>query len=262
MKFRSFSTTRALLAIAAGASLASLGTSQAAVTLSTRTNVAPAGTPGTSHDPSSSGAPEQFAPSATDLINGLTGTVTYTGGTGSTVREDSAGASAWTNGSITTTYGGAGVPDAIAHAAYGVVDATVGGSNIDTFVTFDLGSAFNLTAVNVFMGWNDSGRDDSSFNLLVSSDNITFTQIAGYLKPADNTGAITTPVTNLHSISDDLGGFIANDVRYVQFQFTDADNGYAGLAEIDILGTAIPEPGSAMLLSLAGLAAAGLRRRK
>ncbi|MCW1886308.1 PEP-CTERM sorting domain-containing protein [Luteolibacter flavescens] len=231
-----------------------------AVVINNSVNRAPAGgTPGAAHDPSTSGTPNQFSASSSDLIQGMTPTVTYTGGTGSPTTEGSAGSAVWTNGSITTVYGG--VPDATAHAAYGVVNGTVGTSNIDTFVTYDLGSLFNLTEVNVFTGWNDSGRDDSSFNLLVSVDGITFSLIAGYAKGPDDTGTYTTPVTNRHSIVDDGGAAIATGVRFVQLQFTDSDNGHAGMLEVDVFGAAVPEPGAALLVGLGGLAAMARRRR-
>jgi hypothetical protein len=248
-------------AVLAAAAIVLAGTARAAVVINSFTNVAPGGGAVHSvHDPSASGTPDLITASAADLVNGMTATVTYTGGPGSTTLEQSAGQAVWTDGSISTVYaeGGPG-GDSVDHAAYGTVQATVGGGDIDVFVTFDLGSLHDLTRVDVFTGWNDSGRDDSSFNLLVSPDNVTFTAIAAYLKPADNTGAFGTPVTNLHRITDDGAGNIASAVRYVQLQFTDADNGYAGLLEVDVIGSPVPEP-SVVLLGGWGLL--GLLRRR
>ena len=246
---------RHVFALATAGILGLSGTSHGAIVVNNQTDVAPAGTPGAAYNPTT------FASSATDLVNGKTGVVTYTGGTGSPTTEDAGGIGTWTNGSISTVYGGAGVTNATAHAAYGIVNATVGGSNIDTFVTYDLGGFYDITRVDVFMGWNDSGRDESSFNFLVSLDNITFTPVGGFAKVGDNTGAITTPVTNLHTIVDSGAAPIATGIRYVQLQFTDADNGYAGLAEFDVIGTAVPEPSAIILVGLGGLAAISRRRR-
>jgi hypothetical protein len=248
-------------ALWATAAIALAGTARSAVVINNFSNVAPGGgAVHDVHDPSVAGSPDLIAASAADLVQGMTATVTYTGGTGSTTLEQSAGESVWTDGSISTVYAeGGGGGDAIDHAAYGTVQATVGGGDIDVFVTFDLGSLHDLTSVDVFTGWNDSGRDDSSFNLLVSADNVTFAPIAAYLKPADNTGAFGTPVTNLHRISDDGAGNLATGVRYVQLQFTDADNGFAGLAEIDVFGTAVPEPS---VVLLGGIGLLGLLRRR
>ncbi|GAA5483009.1 PEP-CTERM sorting domain-containing protein [Haloferula sargassicola] len=243
-----------------GAILALATSARAAVTIQNFTNVAPGGgLAGTPHDPLLAGSPDLIAASATDLLTGLAPTVTYTGGSGNTQYEDSRGESAWNDGSITTVYGG--VPNAVAHLAYGVAVATVGGSDIDAFVTYDLGALYHLSQIDVILGWNDSGRDESSFNVLVADESMTFTLLASYLKGTDDTGVIGTPVTNLHRFIDDGGGDVAGNVRYVQFQFTDADNGAAGIAEIDVFGTAVPEP-SALVIAGLGLASAGLRRRR
>lgn len=257
------SNLRRWIAVGTTGCLGLAGTAHGAIIVNNLTNVAPAGTIGATHNPATAGTPNQFSASSTDLLTGLTPTITYVGpgGVGSTTNESSAGPSAWTNGSITTVYNGAGVTATTAHAAYGAVDGKVGSSDNDTFVTYDLGARFNLSRAEVFIGWNDSGRDDSSFNLLVSADNLTFTMIASYLKGTDNSGAITTPVTNLHSIVDNGGASIASNIRYVQLQFTDADNGYAGLTEVDVFGTTVPEPTSALLVALGGIAALGRRRR-
>lgn len=218
----------------------------AVVVVNSSRNVAPSGgAVHAPHDPSTSGGPAQFQASAIDLAEGLTATVSYAGGTGSTMQELSTGESVWTDGSIATVYGqGGSGGDEIDHAAYGTVNGTVGGTDIDTLVTFDLLGSFDLARIDVFMGWNDSGRDDSSFNVSVSSDNVSYTQIASYNKGGDNTGAFTTPVTNRHRIDDDAAGKIALGVQYVQFQFTDADNGFAGVVEFDIFDT-IDLPGDA-----------------
>jgi hypothetical protein len=236
------------------------GSANAAVVVNVSSNVASGGAPGDVHDPAIAGAPDQFAASNSDLLAGMIPVVSYTGGSGSTTAESARGATAWTDGLISTIYNGAGVALADAHAAYGVVNGTVGGSNIDTLLSFDLGQWYNLTSVDLYTGWNDSGRDDTSFNLWVSSDNVDFVLVASYLKPGDNTGAFTTPVTNLHRIIDDNGASIAEGIRYLQFQFTDSDNGYAGVVEIDAFGTMIPEPASVLLLALGGLASVVRRR--
>lgn len=253
-----------LLAITTASCLGLASSATAAVAVTNITNVAPTGgAPGSAHDPATSGSP-LVAASTTDLVQGMTAMVTYnrpsTGGSDpTTTNENSTGAGAWTDGSLVTAYGTGGGDSS--HTAYGTVDGRTGAWTLQTLVTFDLGGFYDISQVNVILGWNDSGRDDSSFSLYTSADNVTFDLVAAYAKPADNTGAITTPVTNLHSVADDGGSDIATGVRYIQVVFTDADNGFAGLAEIDVFGSAVPEPSSILLLGLGSLAALTRRRR-
>lgn len=253
-----------LLTIATAGFLGLAGTATGAVAVTNVTNIAPTGgAAGSVYDPATSGSP-LIAASSTDLVQGMTAIVTYVWSSGqgadpTTTNENSTGTSAWTDGSLVTAYGTGGGDSS--HIAYGTVDARTETYEIQTFVTFDLGAFYDISQVNVILGWNDSGRDDSSFSLYTSADNITFDLVAAYAKPEDNTGDILTPVTNLHSVADDGGADIATSVRYVQIVFTDADNGFAGLAEIDVFGSAVPEPSSILLLGLGSLAALTRRRR-
>lgn len=193
------------------------------------------------HNPATDGAPNLMNASSSDLAHGLTATVTYINGTGNPSVEEAGGVARWTDGSISTVYnltGGDG--NAIDHAAYGVVHASPTG--INTFVTFDLGALYNLSQVDVFLGWPDSGRDDASFIVKASTDGINYANLITYTKPTpDNTAPgtpdySTTPVTNLHSITESGEEYLAPFIQYVQLQFIDADNGYAGLVEVDIYG--------------------------
>lgn len=216
----------------------------AVVVVNSKKNIAPLIDPyvfHTPHNPSTDGAPDLLSASSSDLAQGLTATVTYTGGTGNTSIESAGGIARWTDGSLETVYnqpGGDG--NAIDHAAYGVVHASPTG--INTFVTFDLGTLYNLSQVDVFLGWPDSGRDDASFIVKASTDGINYANLLTYTKPTpDNTspgtpGHSTTPVTNLHSFTESGGGTLAPFIQYVQLHFTDADNGYVGLVEVDIYG--------------------------
>ncbi|MBB5353193.1 hypothetical protein HNR46_003447 [Haloferula luteola] len=239
-----------------------LPAAQAAVSVTSWKDVAPSGSAGNSYDPASSNV--LFTPSSTDLAQGLTAAVAYEsttnpGDVGDVFYESAAGPSVWTDGSISTVYATSGM-DAANHASYGVITGYTGSYVLQTFVTFDLGSVYDLSQIDVYTGWNDSGRDDSSFTILVSSDGLTFDLLGSYAKGSDDTGTYTSPVTNLHSFTDDGGAALATGVQYVQLQFTDADNARAGLVEVDVFA-AVPEPATVGLAGLGLLAGVSRRRR-
>lgn len=246
-----------LLAMLCVAMLVAGDAAYAAVTVTTSQNIAPDG--GAAHDPydpatDTPGSGPMLSASSTDIAQGLT--ATYMGGSDDPGYELSTGVAAWTDGSLATVYPENGPGgDAVDHAGYGTV-----GPNGDA--TFDLGGFYNLSQVDVFAGWNDSGRDAISFELQVSADDAVYSLIASYTKGPDDTGQITVPVTNLYSIADDGGADIASAVRYVRLHVTDADNGHAGVVEVDIFGTQVPEPSTCLLAGLALLGCAKLRRRR
>jgi len=249
---------RVPLALLAVASLVGATAVDAAIIVTNSVNVAPAG--GAVHAPydpatDASGSGPMLTASSIDLAQGLTEAGGGVSTTGNDNQELSAGVDVTTDGSLATVYneGGNG-GDAVDHAAYASV-------NTNDLVTYNLGGLYNLSQVDVFSGWNDSGRDDFSFNLLASPNGVDFAQIASYDKGSDNTGQITVPITSLHSITDDGAANIASGVQYVQLQVTDADNGFAGLVELDVFGTVVPEPASFVLWGLAGLAFAIRRKR-
>jgi hypothetical protein len=250
-------TRKCLVSCLAGAAmLAAVASSQGAVVVTLTTDRAPAGGSGP-YTPA-------FTLPSNNLVAGQIATLSYynantsmatTGDNGTA--ESCRGPAAWTDGSLATTY--ATGTAAVDHAAYGDVDGYSGNFSELTYVTFNLGGLYNLTSADIYQGWNDSGRDSFSFTLQASADGITYTNVGTYTKGPDDTGVYTTPVTNDVNIADNAGGYIASGVEYVRLYVTDADNGYAGLAEVSISGTSVPEPTSLGLLSLGGLAL--LRRR-
>lgn len=255
MLIQNLPCVHSFVAVSAIVGLLSAGTARGAVVVNSAKDVAPAGTPGDPYTPFA------FTASDSDLAEGLTATVAYVNvdsspGAGSTTLEGAAGEAAWTDGSLSTVYGGGDL------SAYGTIQAHEGGSDPDeALITFDLGALYDLSQIDVYIGWVDSGRDDASFNVFVAgTDGVFGSSILSYTKPADDTGAFTSPVTNRHRIVDDGAANIANSVQFVRFEFTDSDNGYAGGLEFDIFGTPIPEPGTIALLTLGGFALLVRRR--
>jgi hypothetical protein len=246
------------LALLAMASLVGATAANAAVIVNTTVNIAPSGAVHAPYDPAvdAPASGPMLSASSIDLAQGLTEAGGGISTTGNDNQEESFGIDATTDGSLATVHAqGGNAGDAIDHAAYGTI-------NIGDLVTYNLGGLFNLSQVDVFAAWNDSGRDQSSFNLAVSANGVDYTTIGSYTKFPDNdTGTHTTPVTNLHSFVDDGAADIATAVRYVQLQITNADNNWSGLAEVDVFGTAVPEPASFALCGLAGLALALQRKR-
>ena len=232
--------------LAAGVLILTATQSRAALVVGApMTDVAPAG--GAPAQPYSPNLP---AASSTDLLQGLTPTSYFhptVNLTEANFREESSGGTpALTNGSISTVYGGADA--ATIHPAY----ATSGGG----VITYTLPEFSNIREFVVYSGWNDGGRDEMNVTVGVSGDGTIFTDL--FTAMANTTG--TTPITHRVSAVDDGGAFLAQNVKFVRYSFNGTENGYSGYVELDVIGTAVPEPGSLSVLGLAG--AALLRRRR
>ena len=233
---------RALLAGVAVGAVSLSAPAEGAVLVSRTTDVAPALEPYVNFTPYSPG----FTASA-NLVQGLTANYT-----GTPNFEQSRGVAAWTDGSLSTVYAQQGSGgDATDHAAYGTVQSS-------SVITFDLGGLHNLSLINVFLGWNDAGRDQSGFSILTSMDGVTFDAIPGASYAIDSSIPVpspnTSPLTHWIKFEDQVPGTdIASGVQYVRFQFNAADNNNAGIVEIEVFGQAIPEPGATLLGLLSGL---------
>ena len=134
-------------------------------------------------------------------------------------------------------------------------------------ITLDLGGTYDIATVNFWNyaeRWNGTYYNDrgvKDFDLEFSTDGgATFGNTVSLTAAmADDTGATTGDVFfngETFDIEDQAG------VTHVKFIAQDNyGGGYTGIAEVNFTGVAVPEPSSAALLGLGGLALI-LRRRK
>jgi hypothetical protein len=199
-----------------------------------------------------------YVVSSTDLINGKAPTASA----GSFQVESSGGSSVLTNGTFGTISGG--------NPGNNSIFATAGGgsgSGTSLSYTLDLAASpqgYNLTGIDVYGGWNDSGRDQQKY--AISYSKVGAAAVILPLASVDfNPTAGGDPTATRVSVADNAGGFIATDVAAVFFTFdASVENGYTGYTEIDVFGQAVPEPatlGAFGLASTALLVRRGRRRR-
>jgi hypothetical protein len=148
-------------------------------------------------------------------------------------------------------------------------------NNDAEYITFDLGGAFDLTDLHVWQFTrdtvgNDENRGVSQFDVLVSSDNVSFTEVLSNLtlsKAID-----TTPDNGLPDGNEPVQSFglAQTGVSYVRLAVDSTFEGGAGrdwqggFGEVRFEGAAVaavPEPSATALLGLGGLALM-LRRRR
>lgn len=151
-----------------------------------------------------------------------------------------------------------------------------GGGNISngstltyTFDTVASPGGYVINEINFFTGWRGPNGDrhrmanfDVAYATVASPLNFSNVIITGgsggfFTQNALDGGS----TTGRYGVVDNGSAALATGVAAIRISFVSVENGAIGMSEIDILGTAIPEPSSAALLGLGGLALI-LRRRK
>jgi fibronectin-binding autotransporter adhesin len=162
-----------------------------------------------------------FSPAANDLITGFSPTAN----TNAAAHEGSGAVTLLTNGSI-----GAGPGSTDNSARYTI--------NNNESITYSLGNSpagYNLSTVNLYSVWNDSGRS-----------RIDITSIS-YSTVANPSTFITIPNSNLSFAGGGganfaglaaAGGLLATGAADIQFNFAGQENGYVGYGELEAVGTA------------------------
>ncbi len=117
--------------------------------------------------------------------------------------------------------------------------------------------------MTVYAGWQDNGRDQQSYTLSYSTVSAPGTFLPLTTVNFNPAGVpATNPTLNRVIISESSLPQLATNVAALRFDFLNTENVYAGYAEIDAVGAAVPEPGTVGLLVTAftGLLIFGRRR--
>lgn len=188
-----------------------------------------------------------FSVSTSDLLQTNLASTTSTG---NFIREGELGLTALTDG-------GFGALGSIATGNTSLEAATADASNS---VTYTLGGAFNLTSIATYAGW-DQYRGGQSYTVSYANAAAPTTFIALGSVFNDSTAFANT---NTRAVITATSLFLATNVVAIKFDFNgDLTFGYAGYREIDVAGSAVPEPASwAMLIVGFGMVGVAARRRK
>src|SRR5688572_11066563 len=201
-----------------------------------------------SPDPANSWTPS-YVVSTTDLINGTSPAAS----TGNFALEVGGGLPVLTDGAFGTITRRPVTGTSEPHPAFATAGNANGAGSVATYnlnlVASPLG--YNLSQIDVYGGWNDAGRDQQRYDVLYSTvaNPTTFIPLTSVdYQPANPTNVQSATLVR---ITDNALPNLATGVAALLFDFSPpVENGHTGYAEIDIIGTPVPEPTTAALLGL------------
>ena len=136
-----------------------------------------------------------------------------------------------------------------------------GAELIYTLAPTPLGLGYDITQIDSYTGWQDGGRDDQLYTVMVATvdDPDSFVPlVTTQLGSGDANTAL--------SLVDLDGGLLATNAAKLKFFFPSTENGFVGYREFDVFGAAVvPEPSTFILMAMsavAGLVVLGWRRRR
>jgi len=212
-----------------------------------------------SPDPANSWTPSYIV-STSDLINGTMPASSV----GNFALEVGGGLPVLTNGAYgtITRVPVAGTPEP--HPAFATA-GNLNGSGSSATYNLNLTASplgYNISQIDVYGGWNDAGRDQQRYDVLYSTvaSPATFIPLTSVdYQPANPTNVQSATLVR---ITDNALPNLATGVAAILFDFSPpVENGHTGYAEIDIIGTPVPEPTTIGLLGLGCLGLLARRRR-
>ncbi len=196
-----------------------------------------------------------FTPTYTISPSSLIAGMAASASGGTFTLETSGGLGVLTDGSFGDIFTGGNGP----HPAFATAG---GGGGSGTFVTYSLDTGtspggYDLSQIDVYGGWNDSGRDEQEYTVAYSliGDPTTFID----LKAVDFNPSIDSNVQSAIDVTftDDTLPFLATGVAALRFTFDPSpENGYTGYAEISVIGSpsaVVPEPATLSILGIVPL---------
>jgi fibronectin-binding autotransporter adhesin len=116
-------------------------------------------------------------------------------------------------------------------------------------ITYALSGAFDISSINIYSHWNDSGRAQIKLDSVQYS---TASAPGTFITIANSSMSSAASVADYLAALTATGGFIATDVANLKFNFTNPqENNWVGYAEIQVVGTASTPLGGTNLLPTA-----------